>query len=200
VAYEGFRRTITGRIQLRTDADERAMLALFVQQLIDFVAPDDDWVDADPLARMVGIDPTAERSDDPALARLFPDAYADDEEAAAEFRRFTERSLRDTKLAHARTVASALEGAGDKLVLSDGEAQSWLGTLNDLRLTLGSRLGVTEDNHEALLSLPDDHPLAGLALVYDWLTWLQETLVRALTGLDSSALAGASDDDPVDGT
>ena len=44
------------------------------------------------------IDPDAERPDDPALARLLPDAYADDDEASAEFRRFTERTLRETKM------------------------------------------------------------------------------------------------------
>ena len=63
------------------DEIERGILADVVEQLVEFVTPEDD-PDADPLARMVGIDPDAERPDDPALARLFPDAYADDDEAA----------------------------------------------------------------------------------------------------------------------
>jgi hypothetical protein len=194
VAVHGFRRTLGGRIVLRADEVERGILADLVTQLQEFVRPDDDLADADPLARMVGIDPDAERPDDPALARLFPDAYADDEEAAGEFRRFTERALRDTKLAHAGTVADTLARSGDKVTLTDAEAQAWLGTLNDLRLTLGSRLGVEEDNHEAFLALPEDHPLFGLYHVYDWLTFLQETLVRALTGL-SSELPDLPDED-----
>jgi len=188
VAVHGFRRSFTGRLSLRSDEVERGLLTDLVGQLEEFVAPDDDWADADPLARMVGIDPDAERSDDPALARLFPDAYSDDEEASSEFRRFTERSLRDTKLAHAATVRATLARSGDKLVLTDEEAQSWLGTLNDLRLTLGSRLGIEEDNHEDFLELPEDDPMFALFHIYDWLTYLQDTLVRALSGFDAQLL------------
>ena len=187
MGIQGFRRGLGGRIVLRFDEVERGLLIEFVGQLVEFVTPDDDaWgADADPLARLVGIDPNAERSDDPALARLFPDAYSDDEDAASQFRRFTERSLRETKLAHALTVTHTLERSGSKLVLSDTDAQAWLGTLNDLRLTIGSRLAIEEDNHEAFLELPEDHPAYVLFHIYDWLTFLQETLVQALTGLTS---------------
>ena len=181
VEHYGFRRS-RGRIVMRADATERAILTDLVGQLVELVAPHDD-PDADPLARMVGIDPDAERPDDPALARLFPDAY-DDETEASEFRRFTERSLRDTKVAHARTVLDGLAASGDKIVLSDDQALSWLGTLNDLRLTLGSRLNITDDR-EDWDSLPDRHPAAVMFSLYDWLTFLQETLVHALSGLSS---------------
>ena len=187
MSVHGFRRSFSGRLVLRTDEVERGLLADLVAQLEEFVTPDED-PDADPLARMVGIDPDAERPDDPALARLFPDAYTDDDDAASEFRRFTERSLRDTKLAHAATVRATLARSGDKVVLTDDDARSWLGTLNDLRLTLGSRLGIEEDNHEDFLELPDDHPMFALFHIYDWLTFLQDTLVRALTGLDTQLL------------
>lgn len=182
MAVRGFRRTFGGRIVLRADEVERGILGDVVTQLVDFVRPQDD-PDADPLARLVGIDPDAERPDDPALARLFPDAYSDDDEAADEFRRFTERSLRETKVAHADTVLACLARSGDKVVLSRVEAQAWLGTLNDLRLTLGSRLGIQEDNHELLASLAEDDPAFSVFHVYDWLTFLQDTLVQALTGL-----------------
>ena len=177
----GFRRS-RGRIVMRADATERAILTDLVGQLVELVSPRDD-PDADPLARMVGIDPDAERPDDPAMARLFPDAY-DDEDDASEFRRFTERSLRDTKVAHARTVLDGLAASGDKIVLSDAQAVSWLGTLNDLRLTLGSRLGIT-DERDDWEQLPEGHPAAVMFSLYDWLTFLQETLVHALSGLSS---------------
>lgn len=183
MAAHGFRRTLGGRIVLRTDEVERSILADVVSQLVELVAPDHD-PDEDPLAAMVGIDPGAERPDDPALARLFPDAYSDDDEASGEFRRFTERSLREARLAHATTVLATLERSGDKLTLSGPEAQAWLGTLNDLRLTLGSRLGVTEENHQLLRQLPDEHPAAAVYHLYDWLSYLQETLVRSLAGFD----------------
>jgi hypothetical protein len=177
----GFRRS-RGRIVMRADETERAILTDLVGQLVELVSPRDD-PDADPLARMVGIDPDAERPDDPAMARLFPDAY-DDEADASEFRRFTERSLRDTKVAHARTVLDTLAASGDKIVVSESQAVSWLGTLNDLRLTLGSRLGITDERDE-WERLPEGHPAAIMFSLYDWLTFLQETLVNALSGLSS---------------
>ena len=91
--------------------------------------------------------------------------------------------MRETKIAHAQTVLACLSRSGDKVVLSRDEAQSWLGTLNDLRLTLGSRLGVQEDNHELLAALAEDDPTFAAFHIYDWLTFLQDTLVQALTGL-----------------
>ena len=46
------------------------------------------------------------RPDDPVLERLLPDGYSEDEEGAedanADFRRYTERGLRDGKVANAR--------------------------------------------------------------------------------------------------
>ena len=183
MAAYGFRRTLSGRIVLRADELERTILADVVGQLAEFVEPERDPHE-DPLARLVGIDPDAERPDDPALARLFPDAYADDDEAAAEFRRFTERSLREGKLANARTVLDTLARSGSKVTVSEPEAQAWLGTLNDLRLTLGSRLGVTEDNHRLFLELPESHPAFATYQVYDWLSFLQESLVHALMGFE----------------
>jgi len=185
VGMHGFRRTARDRIVLRTDDVERAILTALVHQLTELVRPDADAPDQDPLAAMVGIDPFAVTPDDPALHRLFPDAYADDEDASAEFRRFTERSLRDAKLAHADTVLATLERSGSKITLADGEAQAWLGTLNDLRLTLASRLDLQEDNHESFYDLPEDDPRFPLFAIYDWFTFLQETLVHALTGLVS---------------
>ena len=59
-------------------------------------------------------------------------------------------------------------------------ALAWLGALNDLRLTLGTRLEVREDSHDDLLQLASDDPRRSLYLVYDWLTYHQEKLVQAL--------------------
>ena len=189
----GFRRSLQGRVVLRVDEEEKLLLAALVHQILELVTPDGPppGRDVDPLAAMVGIDPHARRPDDPALRRLFPDAYADDEDAAAEFRRFTERSLRDTKVAHANTVLETLRRSGTKVVLSDGDAQAWLGTLNDLRLTLASRIGLDEENHEAFYDLPEEHPFFALFHLYDWFTFLQETLVHALSGLLSEPLDAA---------
>ncbi len=193
----GFRRTATGRLVLKVDDVERVLLATLVAQVLELVSPDDDpWgADADPLARMVGIDPDAERPEDPALARLLPDAYADDDEASSEFRRFTERSLRETKMNHAATVLRALAEADRKVVVPDVEVAAWMGALNDLRLALGTRLGLTEDNHEDFYDLDEDDPGYVQVHVYDWLTFLQETLVQAVTGLTSEPPPGWDEQD-----
>ena len=67
---------------------------------------------ADPLEAMLSFDGPTTEPDDPVLARLFPTAYAEDEEAAAEFRRFTEGALRDGKAVGAATIIDTLEEAG----------------------------------------------------------------------------------------
>ncbi len=184
MAY-GFRRTLTGRISCRLDASERGLLTDLVGQLLGMVAVEASTGDEDPLAAMVGIDLNATRPQDPALMRLFPDAYLDDDDAAAEFRRYTQRSLRSTKQANAQAVLDSLSNSGDKLVLSDGQVPAWLGSLNDLRLVLGTRLEITDDGHEIPEDLDPEDPTFGLHHIYDWLTYLQESLVQAMTGLIS---------------
>lgn len=183
----GFQRTRTGRTVLCIDATEKAVLVSLAGQLIAFVAPAeaiDTTETADPLAVIVGIDEVAETPTDPALARMFPAAYQDDEEAAGDFRRFTERDLRAGKVANAETVAAGLERSGEKVVLNGAEAMCWLGFLNDTRIAIGTRLEITEENHDELAELPEEDPRAGLFDVYDWLTFLQDSLVQ-LQLLDS---------------
>jgi Domain of unknown function (DUF2017) len=53
-----------------------------------------------------------------------------------------------------------------------------LGALNDARLALGTRLGVTEDPEYE--SIADSDPDAGAYAVYGWLTWVQDDLVQVL--------------------
>ncbi|MBO0844847.1 MAG: DUF2017 domain-containing protein [Nocardioides sp.] len=145
----------------------------------------------DPLEAMLSFEgPTAE-PDDPVLARLFPTAYPDDEEASAEFRRFTEGSLRDGKAAGAATVIDTLEEAGlptqlgdERLVidveLDPATALVWLKSLTDLRLALATRLEVEQDDEAYWASLPDDDPRSQAHDIYEWIGVLQETLVDAL--------------------
>ena len=175
----GFHRTESDRMVVRLDEPEKALIRSLAEQIIGFVAPSDD-AEADPLARMVGIDARAEQPADLALARLLPNAYLDDDEAAGDFRRFTERSLRETKVAHARAVLDAVARSGEKITLSPDECASWLGFLNDARLAIGTRIEVTEENHTELAALPDDDPRGGMFQVYDWLTYLQDSLVEVM--------------------
>ncbi|WP_423922440.1 DUF2017 domain-containing protein [Frigoribacterium sp. 2-23] len=112
--------------------------------------------------------------DDPAVARLLPDAYRGDDEAAAEFRRFTADDLTRRKIENASVLLASLETEGT--TLDRAAQQSWLRTLTDLRLTLGSRLGVTADG----FAPSDDPQTLMMHDVFDWLGYLQEVLVRSL--------------------
>ena len=176
----GFSRTEAGRVVVRLDELERAMLTSLAEQVIGLVAPVPGDGDADPLAALVGISADATTPDDPVLARLLPDGYRDDPDAAGDFRRFTELDLRQMKVAHARTVIASLERSGEKVTLSDDECASWLGLLNDARLALGTRIGITDDNHDELAAVADDDPRLPMLQVYDWLTYLQDSLVQVL--------------------
>jgi hypothetical protein len=135
-----------------------------------------------------------ELPDDPALARLFPDAYTDlgpdgDAQAAsAEFRRYTENDLRARKRDDARAVIRSLEALAPEgrrraeLDLQPEECRQWLGALNDLRLVIASRLGIVDEaDFDELIDLPDEDPRTPLVASYGWLTTLQDTLIEAMT-------------------
>jgi hypothetical protein len=119
----------------------------------------------------------AQTPEDPVLARLLPDAYSDDPEAAGEFRKYTEPALRSAKYEVAKQVLDTLPEAGGR---SHDEALSWLKALNDVRLALGVRLGVTEEFEEDWAKLKPDDPQWTAYEVYAWLGAVQESLVQAL--------------------
>jgi len=133
------------------------------------------------LEAMLGSGRPAEAPQDPALARLLPDAYRDDPDAAGEFRRFTEQSLRTAKQESARTVLDTLPAGGGPVKLSREQAQCWLRALNDVRLALGVRLGVTEEFEEQWQELDPLDPRSAAFEVYAWLGGVQESLVQALS-------------------
>ncbi|WP_141014177.1 DUF2017 domain-containing protein [Nocardioides sambongensis] len=169
----------------------RSLAAQLVELLHNEAAvpkPDDD-----PLAALFDFTGPVEEPEDPVLARLFPNAYTGDGEAAGEFRRFTEGTLRDSKSRAAGTVIDTLEEAGlpaepdgeDLTIdveLAPDTAQVWMRSLTDLRLALATRLGVAEDDEDYWDSLPEEDPRAQAHHIYDWLGFLQETLVLAVSG------------------
>ncbi|EME97765.1 DUF2017 domain-containing protein [Streptomyces mobaraensis NBRC 13819 = DSM 40847] len=189
-----------GGAAIALDEIEVSILRNLTVQLLELIGPDDGPAgaeDEDPLARLFAEGPS-EPPADPALARLFPDAYGtpgaeQDEQArayAAEFRRYTENDLRarkrDDGLAVVRSLdgLSAADGPGGGaavLRLSPEGSRQWLGTLNDLRLTIAARLEITdEDESDALFRLPDDDPRKPMVMAYLWLGGLQETLIETL--------------------
>jgi hypothetical protein len=145
----------------------------------------------DPLEALLDFSGPTEEPEDPVLARLFPTAYPDDPEAAGDFRRFTEGTLRDGKAAGAAAIIDTLEEAGlpaelgaSKVVidveLDEQAALSWLKSFTDLRLALATRLEVEQDDEAFWRSLPEDDPRSQAHDIYEWIGALQETLVDAL--------------------
>lgn len=146
----------------------------------------------DPLETLMDFSGPTTEPDDPVLARLFPTAYPDDAEAAGEFRRFTEGTLRDSKAQAAERVIETLEEAGlpphleeDGLMvdieLDDAAAVTWMRSFTDIRLALATRLGVEEGDEDYWLALPDEDPRAHVYDIYQWVGYLQETLVDAVS-------------------
>lgn len=187
-------------VEVRLAEPERALLGQLFGQLDELLDDGGAPRSQDPLAELVGMDlgrgpdegaepagPAGEAADrDPALSRLLPDGARDDAEAAAEFRRLTERGLRDRKRDGARLAAAAL-ARDEPVLLEQDEAQALLKSLTDLRLVLAERLELRTDEdatllHERLLQVDDpaQHPWTAAAALYDVLTWWQESLVGAL--------------------
>jgi hypothetical protein len=141
-----------------------------------------DMLDAGTLSGLAGLGgEVPPLSEDPALARLFPVAY-EDPDHAEEYRRYTYTELHAAKVAGLEQLARQLTELPPHVVLDDDSAQVWLSALNDLRLVVGSRIGLTEDNADELDALPPDDLRAYLYGVYVVLTSLQDSLVEALAG------------------
>ena len=126
-----------------------------------------------PMLRSLLAEPNDE---DPALRRLFPSAFLDDERAAAEF----DSVVRDDLVGERLAAIETLERTVGSDRLSEEELSAWLASVNDLRLVLGVRLAVTEE------STPDDFrsdPETERAYaLYAYLSYLEEEMVDALAG------------------
>ena len=130
----------------------------------------------DQLEQLLEADP-ADSGGDPVLARLLPPGHTGDPEIAADYRELTEEGLRSGKADDLAMVRATLPPEGGEVRLDDDQARAWLRTTNDLRLALGTRLGVTADTE------PPEDPAGeeGSQLaVYYWLTAVQGSLVDAL--------------------
>ncbi|MGV9451101.1 DUF2017 domain-containing protein [Streptomyces sp. NPDC003635] len=189
-----------GGAAVALDDVEISIIRSLAVQLLELIGPGPggDKPD-DPLAELFAEGPS-EPPSDPVLKRLFPDAYSDPEATpgpqeaeeqraySSEFRRYTENDLRagkrDNALAVIRSLDELSSAAGDGgavLKLAPGESRQWLGALNDLRLAIGSRLDIVdEDDTDLLYRLPDEDPRKPMVMAYLWLGGLQESLVSTL--------------------
>ncbi len=185
----------SGRIIATFTGFEADLLRSLASQLVELLRNEEaaPRETADPLEALLDFSGPTVEPEDPVLARLFPTAYTEDEEAASEFRRFTEGRLRDGKAAGACAIIDQLEEAGlppelgeDGLMidveLEPEPAEVWLRSFTDLRLALATRLEVEEGDEAYWHQLPDDDPRAQAHDIYEWVGYLQETLVEALSG------------------
>jgi hypothetical protein len=176
----GFHRHGDNAFVAEFSESEREVLINLVEQIIELLGERTDNHVDDPLAAMVGITTHDSPPEDEVLLRLLPNAYADQVDAA-EFRRYTESTLRAKKYGHSMSMRITLKSAVDGIIELDHDgANDWLGAMNDIRLALGVRLKVEQTSHEELELLAPDDPMRGVYAVYSWLGWLQESLIVAL--------------------
>jgi hypothetical protein len=114
-------------------------------------------------------------TDDPLLQRLFPPAYPDDEEKEAGFRVLARDELLESRLRGIEEVESSLSAA----TLRTEQAEAWMRSFNALRLVLGTRLDVREDDDRGPIA--GDDPDAPAWLLYELLSGLVDDLVGVLS-------------------
>ncbi len=112
--------------------------------------------------------------DDPGLRRLNPPAYLDDPEKDEEYRLLAGDELRTSR----RAAIDAVRRSIERDVLDEDELWQWLQSLNALRLVVGTRLGIEDDDTPR--NVDEDDPDAPLWSIYDFTTWLQHSVVDAL--------------------
>ena len=169
--------------------DEAQILLNLVEQLLELLGEGDfnhHYDESDPFAQLMSqLNPAPDEivlPEDPVLLRLLPNAYADPI-AAADFRRYTEPTLRGKKKSVLQEVRAALAGivdGGGSGVVADLDSDVWLLALNDLRLALSVRLEVGPDSYDGFDLLSDEDPQKPIYAVYFWMGWLQENLLNLL--------------------
>jgi len=169
-----FSRELGDELTLELDDAELGVLSQLFAQMSELLEDPESEAGADPLAKLLNMSGSTQISEDPALARLFPDGYSDDEHASADFRRFTEQDLRAQKVAALSTVIETLSEWQGVYSVTPEQAQDWLKALNDIRLVLGTRLEITDASDRD--ADPED---PGMHL-YNYLTYLQGTLIDTL--------------------
>jgi hypothetical protein len=117
---------------------------------------------------------TTDTPADDRLERLFPPAYPDDAESEAEYQGFMRADLVSSRLAAIDKVEATLYDEQ----INDEQLTAWMAAINDVRLVLGTLLGVTEEMDHA--SLTDNDPNFGGFLLYDQLTFVLGEIIEVL--------------------
>ncbi len=135
--------------------------------------------DLEELADLADV-PADQAAANPVIDRLFPDGY-DDAGAADEFRELTRASLQEERRERYGQCRAELPAGGGEIVVEPDSVQRWLVVLNDMRLALGTRLGVTAEGFADDPDQPDDaDEIRAARTVYQWLTAIQDDMVNAV--------------------
>ncbi|MBY6686107.1 DUF2017 domain-containing protein [Rhodococcus sp. BP-149] len=187
------RKNALGGVKFKSEMDGRevAVLRSLVESVVGLLERRGDEAPTDDLAELTGMrSGNTSAPEDPTLARLLPDfhrpegadtaesdALAEQADLNGALRSLYEPDIIDIKRAAGATILSTLPNGGGKIVLTREQADSWLTGLNDVRLALGTTLGIDADTPD---QLEEDDPRAPHLDVYHWLTWMQDSLVQVL--------------------
>jgi hypothetical protein len=171
-------------------AHESALLLNLATSMVGMLDERESSSPADELEEITGMRTgNSSPPQDDTMKRLLPDFYRTPTEhpagsGTAEILNSALRSLHEPEIIEAKKQAAqrlldTLPEEGGKLELNEADAHAWAAAVNDMRLALGTMLGVKQDGP---IELPPDHPMAGHLDVYQWLTVLQEYLVLGIMG------------------
>ena len=166
------------------------MLHSLVKSMLNMLNDRGSSAPADELEEITGIKAgNPQRPQDATMRRLLPDFYRSERShpagsAAAESLNAALRSLHEPEIIEAKCesceqMLRTMPAGGGRFELTGDDANAWISAVNDIRLALGTMLGIGPGGPEPV---PDDHQLAGHHDVYQWLTVMQEYLVLALMG------------------
>ena len=73
-----------------------------------------------------------------------------------------------------------MRGSADPFIATDLATQ-WMRSFTDIRLALATRLGIEEGDESYWDMLPEEDPRTHVHDIYEWVGYLQETLVQSLS-------------------
>lgn len=183
--------TLSGpKIRTEIDAREAGVLRSLVESVNGMLDKRRQEAPEDDMTRLTGIKVAGTQPPgDAALARLLPDFHRPEAEAdpieqemqsiqAGGLRSLHELGVIDAKQSAATLILATVPAEGGRISLTPEQADMWLRGVNDVRLVLGTVIGVNADTPDRL---PDDDPRASYLDVYHWLTWMQDSLLDAIT-------------------
>jgi hypothetical protein len=169
---------------------EAALLQSMVTSLMAMLDERESSSPADELEAITGMRTgNAQRPEDATMSRLLPDFYkaqtdhpagsATADSLNGALRSLHEPAIIDAKRHAAQRLLETVPGGGGRFELTEDDANAWAAAVNDVRLALGTMLGIGPEGPDRL---PEEHPMAGHLDVYQWLTVLQESLILGLMG------------------